>query len=154
MSTDSRRQCWECQRRRLVCDSTYPVCIQCRTTRITCPGYEDKRPLVWLAPGRVTSRTRRRPRKGAAAPSKLKVSKSGTAKTNEKQTQDLAVAPLTQAAVQDRVKIPKLVLKTERCDIYSAAHYCKYLFPTRSPGPFVRLVVLYHSLTTFGGARQ
>ncbi|KAK7935589.1 hypothetical protein PG985_001084 [Apiospora marii] len=56
----SRRYCWECQRRRLECDSTRPVCNKCRQAGVVCPGYEDKKPLRWLAPGKVTSRSRKR----------------------------------------------------------------------------------------------
>ncbi|KXX76128.1 Arginine metabolism regulation protein II, partial [Madurella mycetomatis] len=52
-------QCWECRRRRLVCDGTQPVCTKCRAARIVCPGYADKKPLTWLAPGQVVSRTRK-----------------------------------------------------------------------------------------------
>ncbi|KAK8066539.1 hypothetical protein PG997_013286 [Apiospora hydei] len=55
----TRRYCWECQRRRLECDSTRPVCNKCRQAGVVCPGYEDKKPLRWLAPGRVTSRSRK-----------------------------------------------------------------------------------------------
>ncbi|KAK1473045.1 C6 zinc finger domain-containing protein [Colletotrichum cuscutae] len=55
-----RRQCWECQRRRLVCDSARPVCAKCKTSGVVCPGYEDKKPLVWLAPGKVKTRTWKR----------------------------------------------------------------------------------------------
>lgn len=53
------RQCWECLRRRWVCDAARPVCNKCRAAGIVCPGYSDQKPLTWLAPGRVTSRTRR-----------------------------------------------------------------------------------------------
>ncbi|KAI1349808.1 hypothetical protein F5Y01DRAFT_171121 [Xylaria sp. FL0043] len=55
-----RKHCWECQRRRLVCDSTRPVCSRCRTSGLVCPGYDEKQPLRWVKPGRVTARTRRR----------------------------------------------------------------------------------------------
>ncbi|KMU76312.1 hypothetical protein CISG_01046 [Coccidioides immitis RMSCC 3703] len=57
---NERRQCWECSRRRLVCDSSRPACNKCQTAGITCPGYSQKKPLKWLPPGKVTSRTRRR----------------------------------------------------------------------------------------------
>ena len=53
------RQCWECLRRRWVCDAARPVCNKCRAAGIVCPGYNDTKPLTWLAPGRVTSRARR-----------------------------------------------------------------------------------------------
>lgn len=57
-----RRHCWECLRRRLVCDSTRPVCSRCRTSGIVCPGYGEQQPLRWVKPGRVTARSRRRPK--------------------------------------------------------------------------------------------
>ncbi|KAI0543420.1 putative C6 finger domain protein [Xylaria curta] len=61
MEDDQRYHCWECFRRRLVCDSTRPVCRRCIMAGITCPGYNEVEPsrLKWLAPGRVVSRTRR-----------------------------------------------------------------------------------------------
>ncbi|KAI5922996.1 fungal-specific transcription factor domain-containing protein [Camillea tinctor] len=54
-----KKHCWECRRRRLVCDSAQPTCNRCRQARIVCPGYEDHQPLRWLTPGKVTSRSRR-----------------------------------------------------------------------------------------------
>ncbi|KAI9150431.1 Phomenoic acid biosynthesis cluster-specific transcriptional regulator [Paramyrothecium foliicola] len=62
---DAPRQCWECLRRRWVCDAARPVCNKCRAAGIVCPGYNDRKPLTWLAPGRVTSRARRQnPKQG------------------------------------------------------------------------------------------
>ncbi|AEO58617.1 hypothetical protein MYCTH_2065658 [Thermothelomyces thermophilus ATCC 42464] len=62
MTENPRRHCWECLRRCLVCDSTRPACNRCAATGYPCPGYGDVKPtrLVWLAPGKVKSRTRRR----------------------------------------------------------------------------------------------
>ncbi|KAK4174203.1 putative C6 zinc finger domain protein [Triangularia setosa] len=54
------QHCWECRRRRLVCDGRQPVCTKCRTAGIVCPGYADKKPLQWLAPGQVMSRPKKR----------------------------------------------------------------------------------------------
>ncbi|KAI0202801.1 fungal-specific transcription factor domain-containing protein [Astrocystis sublimbata] len=62
----ARQHCWECQRRRLVCDSTRPICNRCRTNGIVCPGYGEQQPLRWVKPGRVTARGRRRGRAGGA----------------------------------------------------------------------------------------
>ncbi|KAI0197162.1 C6 zinc finger domain-containing protein [Xylaria flabelliformis] len=61
MEDDQRYHCWECFWRRLVCDSTRPICRRCIMTGIACPGYSEVEPsrLKWLAPGRVVSRTRR-----------------------------------------------------------------------------------------------
>ncbi|KAF2004178.1 hypothetical protein P154DRAFT_617399 [Amniculicola lignicola CBS 123094] len=54
-----KRQCWECLRRRLVCDFARPGCKKCQTHGAECPGYGEKKPLKWLAPGKVKSRTRK-----------------------------------------------------------------------------------------------
>lgn len=51
--------CWECQRRHWECDAARPVCNRCRDAGIVCPGYNDCKPLTWLAPGRVSARPRR-----------------------------------------------------------------------------------------------
>lgn len=70
-STD-QKSCWECSRRRLVCDATRPTCAKCRSAGIVCPGYSDKKPLRWLAPGMVTSRVRRKTKRktvGSTSPS-------------------------------------------------------------------------------------
>ncbi|KAI0973544.1 fungal-specific transcription factor domain-containing protein [Xylaria arbuscula] len=61
----TRKHCWECLRRRLVCDSVRPVCNRCRTAGLVCPGYDEKQPLRWVKPGRVSARTRGR-RRGKA----------------------------------------------------------------------------------------
>lgn len=58
-STKPDLQCWECQRRGWTCDAARPVCNKCRTAGIVCPGYGDSKPLIWLAPGKVTSRNRK-----------------------------------------------------------------------------------------------
>ena len=51
------KQCWECRKRRLVCDSTKPTCKKCRVRRVECPGYTSK-PLKWTQP--CTDKPRRR----------------------------------------------------------------------------------------------
>lgn len=42
------KQCWECLKRRLVCDFSGPSCRKCRKRGVDCPGYGPK-PLVWKA---------------------------------------------------------------------------------------------------------
>ncbi|KAH6640419.1 fungal-specific transcription factor domain-containing protein [Chaetomium tenue] len=66
-SETPKRHCWECLRRCVVCDSTRPGCNRCAAAGSVCPGYGDVKPtrLVWLAPGKVKSRVRRR--KGSSA---------------------------------------------------------------------------------------
>lgn len=61
-NTPRKKHCYECLRRSLVCDSTRPSCTRCTTSGTPCPGYDHPppRPLRWLAPGRVTSRRRKK----------------------------------------------------------------------------------------------
>ncbi|KAK4682437.1 hypothetical protein QC764_116370 [Podospora pseudoanserina] len=68
------QHCWECRRRRVVCDGQQPVCNKCRTAGIVCPGYADKKPLQWLAPGQVMSRPKKRKGQGRLPPLRLQVS--------------------------------------------------------------------------------
>lgn len=55
--------CWECRRRRWVCDSAEPSCTACKKAGIKCPGYGEVKPVTFLPPGQVLSRPRRRPRR-------------------------------------------------------------------------------------------
>lgn len=61
--SSDQKSCWECARRRLVCDETHPTCRKCSDAGIVCPGYSNAKPLRWLAPGRVNARIRRKPRR-------------------------------------------------------------------------------------------
>ncbi|KAF2622860.1 hypothetical protein BU25DRAFT_202235 [Macroventuria anomochaeta] len=54
------RQCWECLKRRLVCDHTLPHCKKCIKASKKCPGYDNQKPLQWVEPGKVTSRRRKK----------------------------------------------------------------------------------------------
>ncbi|KAH8719501.1 fungal-specific transcription factor domain-containing protein [Phaeosphaeriaceae sp. PMI808] len=54
------RQCWECLKRRLVCDFTHPHCKKCQKAGKDCPGYDEQKPLQWVQTGKVTSRRRKK----------------------------------------------------------------------------------------------
>lgn len=54
-----RQRCWECIRRRLVCDNGRPRCNRCKTSGIDCTGYGAKKPVQFLEPGVVLSRPRK-----------------------------------------------------------------------------------------------
>ena len=56
-SSNLQRRCWECLRRRLVCDLKRPACGKCNRAGILCPGYGEQKPLTWLRPGTVKSKT-------------------------------------------------------------------------------------------------
>ncbi|CAI6339918.1 unnamed protein product [Periconia digitata] len=60
-----KRHCWECLRRRLVCDGTHPSCKRCQMSSIDCPGYGHKKPLRWVEPGK---KSRKRLSKEKPAP--------------------------------------------------------------------------------------
>ncbi|KAH7129958.1 fungal-specific transcription factor domain-containing protein [Dactylonectria estremocensis] len=53
------KPCWECVKRRLVCDFGRPRCRKCQARNVQCSGYDDKKPLTWLAPGQTRSKGRR-----------------------------------------------------------------------------------------------
>ncbi|WQF90000.1 Putative zn(2)Cys(6) fungal-type DNA-binding domain, fungal transcription factor [Colletotrichum destructivum] len=112
-----RRQCWECQRRRLVCDSARPVCSKCKISGVVCPGYEDKKPLTWLAPNKVKTRTWKR-KGGATAAGGDAVSKS-QAGSQEKDD----VLRLAASAKQLVHIFPGQELRSETCDIIEATLY-------------------------------
>ncbi|VUC33700.1 unnamed protein product [Clonostachys rosea] len=80
-SRSQQRHCWECLRRRLVCDSTHPVCNRCSISGVVCPGYENTQPLKWLAPGRVKVRNRRPKGTGSAKVTKNSCKAIVTAQT-------------------------------------------------------------------------
>ncbi|OBR04152.1 C6 zinc finger protein [Colletotrichum higginsianum IMI 349063] len=112
-----RRQCWECQRRRLVCDSARPVCSKCKISGVVCPGYEDKKPLTWLAPNKVKTRTWKR-KGGATAAGGDAVSKS-QAGSQEKDD----VLRLVASGKQLVHIFPGQELRSETCDIIEATLY-------------------------------
>ncbi|KAL2856492.1 fungal-specific transcription factor domain-containing protein [Aspergillus pseudoustus] len=42
---EPKRHCWECRRRKLVCDFTWPGCNRCARSGVNCPGYGETPPL-------------------------------------------------------------------------------------------------------------
>jgi hypothetical protein len=120
--SSQKRQCWECLRRRLVCDAASPVCNKCLASGIVCPGYHDKKPLVWLAPGKVTSRTRRRN------------NTSGAAKTSNEQNVASKVQKYPMPPKEGTLSVPPCLKVLEGLDsIIEAGHYCKFFFFFPSP---------------------
>lgn len=55
MEGHKTKQCWECRRRRLVCDFTRPGCRKCQVRGVACPGYEGRK-LKWLEPQQVNAK--------------------------------------------------------------------------------------------------
>jgi len=69
------RQCWECFKRRLVCDRTLPLCRKCTKTGKECPGYNDQKPLQWVEPGHVTIRPKKKKKECRPPTSAIRVGK-------------------------------------------------------------------------------
>lgn len=63
LGSESSKACWECIRRSIDCDGSRPVCKKCLESGIVCPGFHNKKPLVWVTPGKVTHRAPQRPRR-------------------------------------------------------------------------------------------
>ncbi|KAJ3499398.1 hypothetical protein NLG97_g374 [Lecanicillium saksenae] len=58
MSSADAKPCWECFKKRRVCDFSRPSCLKCVSRCLRCPGY-DQKPLKWLQPGQTRSKGRR-----------------------------------------------------------------------------------------------
>jgi len=56
MDERKMKHCWECRRRRLVCDFTRPKCRKCQVRGVACPGYDGQKPLRWLRPQQVNAK--------------------------------------------------------------------------------------------------
>ncbi|KAL0932727.1 C6 zinc finger domain protein [Colletotrichum truncatum] len=111
---NGRRQCWECQRRRVVCDAARPVCGKCKATGVVCPGYEDKKPLTWLTPGKVKTRTwkRKKPSDKDASP-KSSSSEDGSDTTKSSSNVSTQLVHI----------FPGVELRSETCDFVEATMY-------------------------------
>jgi hypothetical protein len=106
-SQSKSRQCWECRRRRLVCDFSLPGCHKCYTAGVECPGYGQKKPLKWVTVCEVTSR----PRKKIVQQTTTKQQVSEDRSDSQVETWSLSV--------------PRDRLVTESESIVEAAYYCK-----------------------------
>ncbi|KAI8721232.1 Zn(2)-C6 fungal-type domain-containing protein [Fusarium sp. LHS14.1] len=53
------KACWECHKRRLICNFASPACQKCDARGVACPGYGEKKPLKWLQPGQTRSKGKR-----------------------------------------------------------------------------------------------
>jgi hypothetical protein len=130
LSQNRRRQCWECHRRRLVCDFSHPGCRKCYTAGVECPGYGEKKPLKWITAGVVTSRLR-----------KMTIQPTTTKQHVAEDRSDGQVAALSLSVPRDR-------LVTEPGAIVEAAYVLinsQYLHSTGVylPAPASRKLVHY-----------
>lgn len=130
MQPSPARHCWECQRRRLVCDAARPVCKKCVATGVVCPGYDDKKPLRWVTPGKVTSRTREK--KKAVPPVRISATPDDGAGLSHGTHDETDSDHQQIECTKNKIIGPSLIdleWGTEVSDIVQAACYCKPPFP-------------------------
>ncbi|KAJ1326116.1 fungal specific transcription factor domain-containing protein [Microdochium nivale] len=146
-----KRHCWECLRRRLVCDSGRPYCRKCYNAGIVCPGYDDKKPLKWIANGSVSSRPRQQ-RSAPAAPGKAWQTKAQQSKMQQLGKEGSSSSAM--AIVDTRISppghsgclrlLPHVDLRSAACDVVQAAYYYNtWVLPSYdaalelAPNPFI-----------------
>ncbi|KAJ5152016.1 hypothetical protein N7492_010311 [Penicillium capsulatum] len=63
-----KRHCWECLRRRLVCDFEVPGCKRCAKSGVDCPGYGETPPMrvKWIGAGKPKTKAKAQQHKGAS----------------------------------------------------------------------------------------
>lgn len=121
---DPKTQCWECARRQVTCDGTPLACETCRASGIVCPGYENRKPLTWLTPGKVKSRTWK---KKAAKPRQKKPDRSPA--DAEKARLALVIrTPVIREPAQGSLFVSGMGHITEQYHMFEAAQYCKQLW--------------------------
>lgn len=135
-------QCWECQRRHWACDSTRPVCKRCKDAGIVCPGFDDRKPLTWLPPGRVSSRSRKSRQPTTSKVTKIKScpstpsaailrrrvgsivsSRSDPGRGSSCSDDEASIDPAMKRTLACLVLVPGL--RGEMADIIDAARYCR-----------------------------
>ena len=112
------KHCWECRRRRLVCDSTRPACNRCRKNRVTCPGYTETKPLRWVSPPTLSTVGPAR-RQWGPAPNTLQVDEEDSAFLLD--IHSVLPTQLKPVPVQD-----------DNFKALQAVHYCKSSHPSLS----------------------
>lgn len=81
------QQCWGCHKRRLVCDLTLPNCNKCVKAGFECPGYDERKPLQWLEPGKVLAKSRKKDdarKKGVFRDGRSEVKEAAKRKTRKR----------------------------------------------------------------------
>lgn len=92
---------------------------------MTCPGYGEKKPLKWIAPGRVNSRTRQRRRPPASeSEERGQIASPNHAALVAKDPDPPSGSCSSERAVV-KLTIPRLQLGTEANAVVQAASYCK-----------------------------
>jgi hypothetical protein len=146
---DKKRKCWECRRRRLVCDLARPGCTRCQSAGRACPGYRLDKPLKWMQPPQEV-RSRHAPRR------QLELASSSGSTDNQEpnldshapgttSTTEGAVPPLERQPQEDPPHdicrgsaeqaifiLDPCALKTQQelAEIFESVEYCRYPTPT------------------------
>ncbi|KAH8879813.1 hypothetical protein GQ53DRAFT_853224 [Thozetella sp. PMI_491] len=134
-----KQPCWECLRRRLVCDCTLPFCNKCRLANITCPGYSEKKPVKWLPPGKIKSRSWKRKKPSAPEEQLPKADKTAPRPS--------AVVPLRRETIQPRVT-HIIELPEETIEMFEAATLFRIAEGRKgaTPSPFSVTFMAYQQL--------
>jgi hypothetical protein len=103
------RQCWECLKRRLVCDQTFPHCKKCRKAGKECPGYDEQKPLQWVQPGKVTSRRRKKSSSSKIYPIPTK----GTKKPHVQESMQTKALSVTSTSGRDLIDVSSIASPSE-----------------------------------------
>ncbi|KAB8231209.1 Zn(II)2Cys6 transcription factor [Aspergillus alliaceus] len=134
-----QRHCWECMRRRIVCDFERPACSKCCAAGIACPGYDEKKPLKWLAPGKVSSRSRKR-----LTPPETNRSSTGSEEPVVSQETSPTSADNETELLELFMITPTRELKSETCTIVESVwYYNSHVYPDYSaihelaPNPYL-----------------
>lgn len=98
-------QCWECQRRDSPCDGKTPICGNCSSAGMVCPGFTNNRPLTWLRTGMIS----RIPKKGkpAARPSATAAARDSRRRSIASTSSAGTASPTPKASTPPRSRIRK-----------------------------------------------
>lgn len=100
-SSEDAKSCWECVRRTLDCDGGRPICQKCIERGLECPGYDNKKPLVWVTPGKTTHRAPQRPSRRKAAAAKGTSDSTAPINTTPTNTTPTGTAPSPSISEDD-----------------------------------------------------
>lgn len=116
-----KRHCWECLRRRLVCDYGIPGCRRCAKSGVDCPGYGETPPLRVKV---VAPKTRSRHRKDAEGSRQMTRRASSEGASSDSARSDSSRGSSVSSDDTKEVAAPRVELKTEYHALVQACEYC------------------------------
>jgi hypothetical protein len=135
-----------------VCDYTHPGCKKCAKAGVDCPGYDEKKPLKWLTPGKVSSKRSSKTTQKKKALSKenstgstTSLTSAGSATSGDAEYEGIKLdKPIALARLRSRTlgfgygnsygygdddddaeEIPRF-LSDETTDVVQSIHYCAF----------------------------